>query len=337
MKNTIKTGWNKLYHFFCSVPDISGSIKSAYQELDFSDRMILLMFFVCYVLSAVIIITNIVHFRYTAMVNSMLLPPAGAAGFFLLYVSFFNLRKKYFYISSFFISILYTVLFIYTMFLTCGAALLTPSTHLLNYQLLNWDLALGFHQLPIIKWTEQHTFLHQYLYYAYGTWAIQLALICPVLALLKRYKEMRQWVFASIIAILITSAIYFFYPSLPPASVYPNYRFDSACYTCIDRYYLIHAYQPFNYTQCGLIVFPSCHVIWGILNTFAFRRVKWLLWPMIVMNVSLIISTVLLGMHFLVDVLGAIVVFIVSALLAYGVTRSDRQVSQRNANSPAAT
>ncbi|MDF1654602.1 MAG: phosphatase PAP2 family protein [Coxiellaceae bacterium] len=330
MTKILKTAGRRLYHFFCDVPDINGSIRSAYNQLDFSDKMIWLIFLISYITAAIIITVNYLFIKYTAISNMLLFPPAGAAGFLLLYISFLNLRKKYHAISSFFISILYTILFIYTMFLICGAALLTPSTHLLSYQLRDWDAALGFSQLPVIMWADKHVFIHKFLTFAYASWTVQLAFICPVLALFKRYKEMRQWTLAGLLAIFITAMIYYFYPSLPPAAVFSSYHFDSGCYTCIDRYYLIHAYKPFNYLSCGLIVFPSCHVIWGLLNTYAFRHVKWVFWPMVVLNLALILSTIVLGMHFLVDVLGAIVVFLISATAAYWTTKRDRRI----ANSP---
>ncbi|MDF1797447.1 MAG: phosphatase PAP2 family protein [Coxiellaceae bacterium] len=327
MKYRLKAAGRRVYNFFCQVPDINASIRSAYNQLDRSDKIIWLFFIVSYLTAAVIIIVNMLYIKYTAMSNMLLFPPAGAAGFLLLYISFLNLRKKYHYISSFLISIMYTILFIYTMFLICGAALLTPSNHLLNYQLLNWDLALGFDQLPIIKWADKHVILHKILTWGYDSWTFQIGLVAPVLGLLKRYKEMRQWVVASILAIFIAAMIYYVWPSLPPASVFTNYTFNSSCYTCIDRYYLIHAYRPFNYVSCGLIVFPSCHVIWALLNTYAFRHIKWILWPMILLNFCLIVGTIVLGMHFLVDALASFAIFILITCVAHWATKNDRDIA----------
>ncbi|MDF1760297.1 MAG: phosphatase PAP2 family protein [Coxiellaceae bacterium] len=330
MKHKLKAAGRRLYNFFCQVPDINSSIRSAYNQLDRSDKIIWLFFFVNYITAAVIIIVNMLYIKYSAISNILLFPPAGAAGFLLLYISFLNLRKKYHYISSFFISLLYTILFVYTMFLICGAALLTPSDNLLNYQLLNWDLALGFHQLAIIKWADKHVILHKLLNWGYDSWTIQLGLVAPILGLLKRYKEMRQWIAASLLAIFIAAMIYYIWPSLPPASVFTSYHFDDTCYTCINRFYLLHTYRQFNYISCGLIVFPSCHVIWALLNTYAFRHIKWILWPMIILNLFLIAATVVLGMHFLVDIIASFVIFLFITWVAHWATKKDRN----SANSP---
>lgn len=323
MKHHLSKVWDKIYRFFTAFPDLSQSITKAYRSMSFSERMIFVLFIIGYILSAIIIIYNQLHIRYSGLMMNLLVPPAGAAGYILLYFCCINTRRRFPRLSYFFLGILFTILFVYSMFVTCGAAMLTPSTNLLNIQLKQWDLALGFHQLPIIIWSDHHLWLHKYLNYAYNSWPYQLALVCPVLALFKQYKQIIQWTLAGILGIIIVSTIYYYYPSLPPASVYPQYHFDVGCYECIDRFYLLHAYQPFAFTQCGLIVFPSCHVLYALLTTYAFRNVKWLLWPLIVLNSMLIASTVMLGMHFLVDVIAAFVLFIFISLAAHWATKID--------------
>lgn len=323
MTPALKQAGSKIYQFFTSFPDLNQSIGKAYRSMEVSERVIFLLFIICYVFSSILIVYNLFYVRYANIVSNLLFPPAGAAGFLLLYFCCVNTRLRFPRLSYFFLGILYMIIFIYCMFLTCGAAMLTPSTHLLNYQLLHWDLALGFNQLPLVIWADKHTIFHHILNWGYQSWGFQLALVCPVLALCKQYKQIRQWTVGGIIAILIVATIYYVYPSLPPASVYSQYHFDSGCYECISRFYLLHAYKRFAFTQCGLIVFPSCHVIYALFNTWAFRHVKWILYPLIALNIVLIASTLLLGMHFLVDVLGACVVFAVCQWIAHKVTQRD--------------
>lgn len=327
MKKALSRTGKQIYDFFTAFPDLSQSLSKAYRSMEVSERVIFLLFFLCFLFSSTLIIYNWLYVRYANIVSNLLVPPAGAAGFLLLYFCCVNTRQRFPRLSYFFLGILYMIIFIYSMFLTCGSAMLTPSTHLLNYQLLQWDLALGFNQLPLVVWASKHDILHSILQFGYGSWGYQLALVCPVLALCKQYQQIRQWTLGGILAILIVATIYYFFPSLPPASVYPEYHFDSGCYECINRFYLLHSYQRFAFTQCGLIVFPSCHVIYALFTTWAFRNIKWILWPVIVLNVILIASTLLLGMHFLVDVLGAVVVFGTCQCIAQWVTRYDANPS----------
>ena len=53
----------------------------------------------------------------------------------------------------------------------------------------------------------------------------------------------------------------------------------------------------------GLITFPSFHVIWGVLIVLAFR---W--WPITLLNLVMLISTVPIGQHYVIDLLGGFLV-----------------------------
>jgi membrane-associated phospholipid phosphatase len=59
----------------------------------------------------------------------------------------------------------------------------------------------------------------------------------------------------------------------------------------------------------GLVSFPSFHVAGAILVTWAFRRRRRILIPLIVLNIGLVISTVITGEHYLVDVLASVPLF----------------------------
>jgi membrane-associated phospholipid phosphatase len=66
----------------------------------------------------------------------------------------------------------------------------------------------------------------------------------------------------------------------------------------------------------GLVSFPSFHVMGAILVTWAFRRRGWILIPLMMLNTGLVISTVITGEHYVVDVLATIPLFAAS-LAAY--------------------
>ena len=57
----------------------------------------------------------------------------------------------------------------------------------------------------------------------------------------------------------------------------------------------------------GLITFPSFHTIWGVLVIAAFHRTR-LFWPVLILNVAMIASTVPIGLHYYVDVAGGLIV-----------------------------
>jgi membrane-associated phospholipid phosphatase len=57
----------------------------------------------------------------------------------------------------------------------------------------------------------------------------------------------------------------------------------------------------------GLISWPSFHVAGALIVTWALRR-TWCRWPLVLLNAALSLSTVLLGLHYAIDVVSAFVV-----------------------------
>jgi len=55
-----------------------------------------------------------------------------------------------------------------------------------------------------------------------------------------------------------------------------------------------------------MIAFPSFHVMWAVLTTYAALPNRRLFWAVAALNVLIVASTVLLGWHFLVDALAGI-------------------------------
>jgi hypothetical protein len=56
----------------------------------------------------------------------------------------------------------------------------------------------------------------------------------------------------------------------------------------------------------GLVSIPSFHAAGGLLVTWAFRDRRWILLPLIVLNVGLILATFLTGIHYAVDIVAAL-------------------------------
>lgn len=71
----------------------------------------------------------------------------------------------------------------------------------------------------------------------------------------------------------------------------------------------------------GLITFPSFHTALGFIFLYSVRRVRWIFWALVPVNAIMILSTLTVGGHYLVDLIaGGIVAF-----ASIGVTRLVRQ------------
>ena len=73
----------------------------------------------------------------------------------------------------------------------------------------------------------------------------------------------------------------------------------------------------------GLITFPSFHTVWGVLVVMAFAGRRRLVWPMLGLNLVMIVSTVTTGMHYFVDVAAGFAVVAVAVPLADWLTHGD--------------
>ena len=202
----------------------------------------------------------------------------------------------------------FTLFCIVASFMAAGAISVTPSLHLLNWSLLNIDLKLGFHQLTYMNWTHQFPWLVKTLHFAYNSWGFQFLIVPMILAIIGDTVDIAKWTFATLMALVIGGLIYFVFPSSSPASVMLSPYFPASCYTCIAHYYSMHHLIDISSNGCGLIDFPSFHVIDAVLNSLAVRKVKAVAIPLAVVNILLIASTLLLGYHFLIDVIAGFII-----------------------------
>ena len=62
----------------------------------------------------------------------------------------------------------------------------------------------------------------------------------------------------------------------------------------------------------GLVSFPSYHMTEVVLFTWAGWSVKWLRWPLLALNLVVVVSIPVIGAHYFIDVLGGAVVAIVA-------------------------
>jgi membrane-associated phospholipid phosphatase len=59
----------------------------------------------------------------------------------------------------------------------------------------------------------------------------------------------------------------------------------------------------------GLVSMPSFHVAGAMMVTWACRRRRWLLIPLLAINITLAVATFMTGAHYVVDTLGTAAMF----------------------------
>lgn len=250
-----------------------------------------------------------------------------------------KLREKTSYIGSIVVILFITIMS--TIALASGATsiLSTPfGSHDLSHLLLRFDLWLGFDQGALMNWVSHFPALKEWLNFAYFSITQQVALTALVMTIFCCNRSARLYITIILLCSLVAYFIYYFWPTFAPAYVIHNAIFPQSAAHLIERTQHIREHIPYQiYPSAGLIAFPSCHVIMGLSGIFcwitAAREAKktWIKHLLIVIstlsviiNISLILATMLLGYHYLADVLASAVIFLVAWSFLYPMLRKEK-------------
>lgn len=168
--------------------------------------------------------------------------------------------------------------------------------------LQRWDHALHFDTAAAITWTAARPLLRRFLDLCYMSTDVQVALAPLAAGFAFDKRTMRVYLYAFIYAFLAGGLFYYFFPSSGPASVYQCPGFAPVQLLTSAKFYWVHHRLPVTTMWGGMIAFPSFHVMWAVITTYAARPYRKLFWGIAVLNVLVIASTLLLGWHYLVDV-----------------------------------
>ena len=168
--------------------------------------------------------------------------------------------------------------------------------------LQRWDRALGFDTAAAIAWTAAHPLLRRFLDWCYMSTDVLVALAPLAAGFAFDQKRMAVYLHAFVYAFLIGGVFYYFFPSSGPATVYQSPYFAYVQQLTSAKFYWVHHRLPVTTMWGGMIAFPSFHVMWAVITTYAALPYRKLFWGVAVLNVLVIASTLLLGWHYLVDV-----------------------------------
>ncbi|HLB56107.1 MAG TPA: phosphatase PAP2 family protein [Coxiellaceae bacterium] len=173
--------------------------------------------------------------------------------------------------------------------------------------LVKIDRDMGFSTAALMAWTHNHPDLHHFFRTIYFSLGIELILVPILLTVFCARKSLSVFYIAEMSTMIIGSTIYFFFPTMAPSGIIHSPYFSHMQDDTSIRFYQLHHFLTPTSYDGGLIAFPSFHVIWAILLTYACRAKKIFLYPMAIYNFILIITTVFLGWHYLTDVIAGII------------------------------
>jgi hypothetical protein len=170
------------------------------------------------------------------------------------------------------------------------------------------DARIGVYVPAVAAWTRAHPATSLLATLTYATLLPQFLLTVIVLAALRERERLWEFAFHFHLCTIVTVLALTIWPAVcPPA----YYGFTST----IDMTHLMGQIKGFHDGTMrvvrfdeldGLVSFPSFHVAGAVLVTWAFRHRRRILIPLMVLNAGLVMSTLITGVHYVVDVLAAL-------------------------------
>ncbi len=273
----------------------------SFQKLD---RLTLTFFVIIFAIASGILAINHYYWHYS-LVNYFLADAISVVFFGVLFTlgCFYTLgaqsriTQTLTYVNAYFL-IVSLVMYATT------AIQLTPFEPIDEY-LLQSDLALFYNPEKAMHALYQHPFFVKCLYKAYNFLNYEIFIVPILLIFLRQFLAVKRYFFFVLFTLFVGFFIYYFWPTMAPASIVYSPHFLEAQYNTGQKFYEIHHHLVPHSRLGGLISMPSFHVIWAILFQISAWPVRWLWWIILPFNILIVTAALLLGWHYLVDLIAS--------------------------------
>ncbi|WP_314949762.1 phosphatase PAP2 family protein [Bradyrhizobium cosmicum] len=196
------------------------------------------------------------------------------------------------------------------------------------------DRSLAIDLPSTTAWFADHPTLSHLLWIAYGSSFVQLFGLVVFLAVLRREDKLWELVFVCSLTIFVSAAFSIVWPAIG-AFAYFDYSTDilqrlppgSGTYHLAKFDYFRSGSSPvisFASLQ-GVVTFPSFHCCLALMTIFAAVGIRWLFWTLTVWNALVVISTVPIGGHYVIDLAGGGLLWLIGVTLAITLSRLGRR------------
>lgn len=233
----------------------------------------------------------------------------------LFYVLGIYLANKQSHYSLFFktLGMIFSVLII---ILFADSAILTTPFILQDQLFYHLDNLLHFNLVHFLQAIRHKQTLAQFLEIIYASLFLVIKVVPLLLAALNEATQVYKYIFNFLISCLLGFSIYYFWPSTDPSSVIHSVGiFSREQYYLTTQFNAIHNHQSLSFYQAGLISFPSYHTIWAIIVAYTCWPRKILFYFVSLFSFMVIIATLASGWHFLIDILGGILISLLSIFI----------------------
>ena len=194
---------------------------------------------------------------------------------------------------------------------------------LADRQLIALDRWLGFDWPVFFDWVGHHPAIETALRWCYASLHLQVMLLIGVIGALDPERG-RRFITACLIAVLLTLLVFGLVPAAGPFVAFGHTDLPPALYT--EHYLQLRQHGlraiPLDDLR-GIVSFPSLHVAGAVILTAFCRGTPLLFALAIVLNIGMAIGAIVIGGHYLVDLLGGVAVGLTALAAMHGLYRGE--------------
>jgi membrane-associated phospholipid phosphatase len=201
-----------------------------------------------------------------------------------------------------------------------------------------FDRAIGIDLVAFRVAVGQSKWMSDTLIFVYVMTALQMKIgLIAVFLIRDNYCHLRKCISVYTIGVVASSIIMALipalgaYPYLQMETVDSGFLARAGTERYVDHYLSLRdgTMREFPLTDWkGIVTFPSFHTFASMVAAYAVRPIRWLFWPFVVFTTLVAISTLPVGGHYTIDVLGGALMF--AAGVAW-VERRDRDFARTRA------
>lgn len=186
------------------------------------------------------------------------------------------------------------------------------------------DKAIGFDWTAMFRLYQDHPWLIEPSRLAYNSMALQVGIVPLLLVLVDKSERAWQFLTALTIAGIVTVIVHPFFPAAGPFLQYDvtledlpqlNFTYPWTTGETIERIRL-GKITDVTSAMNGLVSMPSFHAIAAVTLAWGTYPIRWVGIPLVLLNIGMWMSTIVIGSHYLIDLILGTVVAMMAILVA---------------------
>jgi membrane-associated phospholipid phosphatase len=199
-----------------------------------------------------------------------------------------------------------------------------------DHALAQVDHAFGFDASALVHWMAPHPWLRTFFSLSYEALFPLMVLAAILPAVRYRFRAVKELIVATGFATIAGAVLFRFVPAIGPWAVY-GYAPSAAQLRCQDLLLTLRSgsIHVLNLNESGIVCFPSFHTLLAVVSCVSLWSIKPLRIPAVTLASSVVLSTLTTGWHYLVDVIGGLLLAILSIAMARCFSAVEQRIELR--------